>query len=498
MRQDRVPDTTSDSAAADGLEMSSEAMLDLAREAAEILVRRHGELAGEDAWDGEFREALEDRLMEDPPEDGQPATDVMERAVRDVLSLTLRLDHPRCFGFVPSSPTWPGIVADFLASGYNVNACNWLVASGPSQLECVVIEWFRRWLGLPETGGGLLTSGGSAASLDALVAAREAAGYPERATVYMSDQSHPAQVRAVKIAGIRPDHARIVPSDDRSRIDVDAFVRMVAEDRAAGLNPIAVCANAGATATGAIDPLPELADFCAAEGIWFHVDAAYGGFAIVTERGKKLLSGIERADSIGLDAHKWFFQPYEAGCLMVRDVSTLEEPFGVRPTFLQDSLWGAGHPNLVDRGLQMSRSARALKIWMSVQTFGMAAFRERIANGLDGAERAEAYIDASPTLECLSPATLSIVCFRVNPAGGEMAREMAGEMAEEALDELNREVLARLFWEDSAFVSSAEVSGKFALRICIVNHNTTWDDVREVLEAAERFGTEALSSVGRR
>ena len=484
MKTNTALDTTSDFAAVNGLRMPPEAMLELAREAAEILVRRRGELASEHAWDGEFREALEERLMRDPPEAGRPATDVMERAVRDVLTLTLSLDHPRCFGFVPSSPTWPGVVADFLAAGYNVNSCNWLVASGPSQLECVVIEWFRRWLGLPETAGGVLTSGGSAASLDALVAAREAAGYPERAAVYMSDQTHSAHLRAVKIAGIRPDHARIVPSDGCSCIDLGALARMVAEDRAAGLNPIAVCANAGTTATGAIDPLRALAEFCAAEDIWFHVDAAYGGFAVLTERGKKLLDGIERADSVGLDAHKWFFQPYEVGCLMVRDVSTLEGPFEIRPTFLQDSLWGAGHPNLTDRGLQMSRSARALKIWMSVETFGMAAFRESIANGMDCAARAEAYVDASPVLECLSPATLSVVCFRVRPVGSEIA--------EEVLDELNRDVLARLFWEDPAFVSSAVVSGKFALRLCIVNYNTTWDDVREVLEAAERFGTEAL------
>ncbi len=467
--------------------MPPAAMLELAREAAEILVRRRGELAGEDAWDGEFREGLEAQLMRDPPEEGRLATDVMARAVDEVLGLTLRVDHPRCFGFVPSSPTWPSVVADFLAAGYNVNACNWLVASGPSQLECVVIEWFRRWLGLPETAGGVLTSGGSAASLDALVAAREAAGYPERAAVYMSDQTHSAQLRAAKVAGIRPDHARIVPSDDRFRIDLDALARMMAADRAAGLNPIAVCANAGATATGVIDPLPELAEFCEAEGVWLHVDAAYGGFAVVTERGKELLDGIERADSIGLDAHKWFFQPYEVGCLMVRDLSTLEEPFEVRPTFLQDSLWGANHPNLTDRGLQTSRSARALKIWMSVETFGMAAFRESIENGMDCAARAEAYVDASPVLECLSPLSLSIVCFRVNPAGGGIA--------DEALDELNRDVLARLFWEDPAFVSSAVVSGKFALRLCIVNYTTTWDDVRAVLEAAERFGGEALEQL---
>ena len=470
---------------ADPLRMSPEAMRDLAQRATEVLVRRIETLAEDEAWEGEFQDNLTDRLMESPPERGTPPHEVMERAVRDVLSATLRLDHPRCFGFVASAPTWPSIVADFLAAGYNVNSCSWLVASGTSQLELVVIDWFRRWLGFPETAGGVLTSGGSAASVDALVAARDAAGYPERATVYMSDQSHSAHQRAVRIVGIRPEHARLVPSDDRFRIDVAALERMVAGDRRAGLSPIVVCANAGATATGAVDPLDRLADFCAAEGLWLHVDAAYGGFAILTETGKALLKGIERADSVGLDAHKWFFQPYEAGCLLVRDLSTLEKPFHIRPDFLQDALWGQGHPNFWDRGLQMSRSARALKIWASVQTFGMAAFRKAVSNGLELAARAEAYIDASPDLECLSPASLSVVCFRFNPA--------SQEVPEDVLDEVNRDVLARIFWEDPAFVSSAAPHGKFSLRLCIVNHKTTWDDVRETLEASARFGREALS-----
>ena len=476
---------TAEPGVSNGLHMPSDVMLDLARRAAEVLVERNGSLARETAWEGEFREALDDTLREDPPELGRPPKEVLEQAVERVLPLTLRLDHPRCFGFVGSSTTWPGVVADFLAAGYNINSCNWLVASGPSQLECLVIDWFRGWLGYPETAGGLLTSGGSAASVDALVAAREAAGYPDQAAVYMSDQSHSAHQRAVRIIGIRPDHARLVKSDDRFRIDLQALARMVAEDRAAGLVPIAVCANAGATATGAVDPLDALADFCAAEGLWLHVDAAYGGFAILTERGKRLLRGIERADSVGLDAHKWFFQPYEAGCLMVRDISTLEKPFGIRPDFLQDALWGAGHPNFWDRGLQMSRSARALKIWMSVQTFGLAAFRKAIANGLELAARAGEYIAASPLLECLSPPSLSVVCFRINPADAAVD--------EDTLDELNREVLARLFWEDPAFLSSAVVTGRFSLRLCIVNHSTSWDDVRETLQAAERFGMEALA-----
>ena len=480
----QVQDTSGDPPPS-GLRMSAPAMLDLAARAAEALVRRSEELDRTDAWDGEFRDELVEKLMEDPPEHGRAPDEVLEQALADIFPPALRLDHPRSFGFVPSCPTWPGVVADFLAAGHNVNACNWLISSGASQLECVVIDWFREWLGYPDTAGGLLTSGGSAASLDALVAAREAAGYPERASVYMSDQSHSAHQRAVKIVGIRPEHARIVPSDDRFRIDMGELASMVAADRAAGLKPIAVCANAGATATGAVDPLEKLADLCASEGMWLHADAAYGGFAVVTERGKRILRGIERADSVVLDAHKWFFQPYEVGCLMVRDISTLEKPFAIRPDFLQDALWGSGHPNFWDRGLQMSRSARALKIWMSVQTFGMAAFRRAISNGMDLAARAQEYIDESPVLACTSPASLSVVCFRVDPAGRDVA--------DDDLDEINRTVLARLFWEDPAFMSSAMPRGLFSLRLCIVNHNTTWDDVRETLEAAERFGRDALA-----
>ena len=184
----------------DGLQMSPTLMLDLARRAAELVVEWKEGLPGRDAWDGEFRQVLERQLMEDPPEDGRPAEEVLERAARDILPLSFRLEHPRSFAFIPSSPTWPGVLADFMAAGYNINACTWLVASGPSQLELVVIDWLRRWLGYPESAGGLLTSGGSAASLDAFVAARESAGHPERATVYMSDQSHSAHVRARQLA----------------------------------------------------------------------------------------------------------------------------------------------------------------------------------------------------------------------------------------------------------------------------------------------------------
>ena len=469
----------------DGLSMAPDLMLELARKAAELAVKRIDALPGEDAWDGEFRQLLAERLMEDPPESGQPAAAVMERAAQEILPFALRLDHPRCFGFIPSSATWPSVLADFLAAAYQVNQCTWLVASGPSQVELVVIEWLRRWLGYPESAGGLLTSGGSAASLDAFVAAREAAGHPDRPTVYMSDQSHSALRRAAMIIGVRPDCVRMVASDSHSRLDMDVLADRVSADRAAGFNPIAIAANAGTGSTGAIDPLEAIADYCEKGGMWMHVDAAYGGFATVTARGKQLLRGIERADSVGLDAHKWFFQPFEAGALMVKNGRTLENAFEVHHDILQDTVWGANHPNFSDRGLQLSRSARALKIWMSVQTFGMAAFRKAVANGMELAERAGEYVQRSSVLELLHPVSLGIVCFRVNPANRNLD--------EDSLAEVNKKVLVRVFWDDRAFISSTMVRSVFSLRLCILNHTTTWDDVRETLVVAETFGREALA-----
>ena len=461
-------------------------MLALAEKAAEFAVTRIESLPGESAWDGEFKEGLERLLLEDPPEEGRPAEEVLQQAVEDILPMTTRLDHPRCFGFVPSEPTWPGVVADFLASAWNVNACTWLVASGPSQVELTVLDWFRQWLGYPKSSGGLLTSGGSAASVDAFVAAREAAGNPGRPSVYMSDQSHSAQVRAAMIVGVRPDCIRKVETDGDYRLDMTALSRAVAEDRAQGLQPIAVCANAGAASTGAIDPLRAMADYCRAEDIWLHTDAAYGGFAAITDQGREALSGIERADSIGLDPHKWLFQPYEVGCLLVKDASKLEDVFAFGTTVLQDTIWGANHPNINDRGLQLSRSFRALKIWMSIQTFGMSAFRMAVSKGMELAARADEYIRQSQILELLAPASLGMVCMRVNPEGAGLERE--------TLDRVNREVLARLFWDDRAFISSTSLHGTFALRLCIINHSTSWDDVRETLEAMERFGEDAVAA----
>ena len=468
------------------LEMSPEQMMASAQRAAELVIERIQNLPEEPAWRGGSRSELEAIMREEPPEEGRPSHEVIERAAHEILPIAGRVDHPRFFAFVPSSPAWPGVLADFMAAGHNIFQGTWLGASGPSMLEVVVMDWFRSWIGYPETAGGLFTSGGSAASLDGFVAAREAAGAPVQPSVYMSDQSHTALIRAATIVGVRPESVRMVPTDEHFRLDMNELHSMIVEDQKSGLTPIAICGNAGATNTGAIDPLDEIADYCESEEIWFHVDAAYGGFAILTDRGAGLLKGLERADSIAMDAHKWLFQPFECGCLMVKDIQKLEKAFSVQPEYLQDTQWGRDHPNFGDRGLQLSRSFRALKVWMSVQTFGMAAFRRSIAQGIDLAERAEAYIRESDVLHIANPASLGVVCFRVN--------SRAAELNNEELEEINKAVQARVIEEGVAMMSSTRLRGLYSLRLCILNHTTTWEDVRFTLAAIEDFGREAINS----
>ncbi len=457
-----------------------------ARRVVELLVERAETLRDGPSWDGEFQQVLAEQFHKAPPEEGRQASEVIEQVAREILPLAAQHDHPRFFGFVPVSPTWPSVLADFMAAAWTINQCMWLSSSGPSQIELTVIDWIRQWLGCPDGAGGLFVSGGSEAGVHALVAAREAAGAPARQAVYMSDQTHASVARAAATVGVKSEHVRSLPSDGHYRLDVELLARRVAADRAAGLAPIAVCANAGTASTGTVDPLADIADYCAAEGIWLHVDAAYGGFAAVTETGRRVLAGIERADSISLDAHKWFFQSYEAGCLLVKDVQTLERPFALRHDVIQDTVWGSNHPNFADRGLQLTRATRSLKLWMSVQTFGMAAFRRAVLQGLELAGRAERHIRSSPILELLHPASLSIVCFRVNPGG----------LDEGALEALNRHVLAKVFWEDHSFISSTTLRETFALRLCIVNYATTWTDVRETLDLVARFGMDRLRNNG--
>ncbi|HEU4988679.1 MAG TPA: aminotransferase class V-fold PLP-dependent enzyme [Gemmatimonadaceae bacterium] len=415
-------------------------------------------------------------LPQRAPERGTSFDDLLATLRERVFPYHAREPHPRFMGYVPSVPTFPAVLGDYLAAGYNFFAGVWSVAAGPNEVELTVLEWFRQWLGMPAGARGLLTSGGSNATLTAVVAARHAA--TERGAelpalvMYCSDQAHSSVARAAWIAGIPRANVRAVASDGEFRLRMDALGDAVAHDREAGFLPFLVVGSAGATNTGAVDPLAALADFAAREGLWFHVDAAYAGFAVLTERGRAAMAGIERADSVTLDPHKWLYVPFECGCLMVREPARLHAAFHVLADYLKDVEARDEDVNFADYGEQLTRYSRALKVWVSVNYFGVAAIRGAIDRCMDLAAYAERLVREAPELEVLSPARFGVVCFRVHPAGVH---------DDAALDALNERVNTAVNATQRVLMSSTRLRGAFSLRLCILNYRTTEQDVADVI-----------------
>jgi hypothetical protein len=270
------------------------------------------------------------------------------------------------------------------------------------------------------------------------------------------------------VLGFRPDQVRVLPVGEGFRLDPATLQRAIAADRAAGRRPLFVSVSGGSTNTGSIDPLPEIAAVCREEAVWLHVDAAYGAFAALTERGRKALAGLELADSVTLDPHKWLYQSYECGCVLVRDGTLLRQAFEIAPDYLLDAVPGEEEVNFSDLGMQLSRTSHALKVWTSVRTFGVAAFRDAIDRSIDQALLAQRLIEESGTLEITSPAQLGVVCFR---------RRFEEAEDEYESDVMHEELIATLERSGIAFVSSTRLRGRFSMRMCIMNFTTRDEDV---------------------
>jgi glutamate/tyrosine decarboxylase-like PLP-dependent enzyme len=403
-----------------------------------------------------------------PEEPGEPLAE-LDAVFDDVLSAGAEMTHPRLFARVPGPSNYVSAVGQFAATGLNAFSASWLSGAGPTAIELTVLDWLRDWLGLPPGTEGTLTTGGSLGHLTALAAAASARGADRpRATGYVSDQTHATVERAWRVLGFDPAHLRVLPSDRRQRLPVEAVAAAISSDREAGLEPFCLVATSGTTSTGAVDPLPELADLAAAEGLWLHVDGAYGAVAALCEEGRRVLAGLERADSIALDPHKWLFQPYELGAVLVRRPGALEGAFGLDGDYLRDS--AAGDVQLRNRGVELTRGARAVRLWLSLRVFGLRAFREAIAHGIALAEHAERFLRSRPGWEVLSPAQLAVVCFA--PLEGDV-------------DDL----LARALADGYAAPSSTVVGGRVALRLCTINPRTTVEEIEETILRLERLAS---------
>ncbi len=455
-------------------------MRQLGHRVADIIAEHLATIRDEPVISGLPRRQLGRALSRAVPAKGTDFETLVSTLQKCVFPFHAREPHPGFLAYVPSCPTFPAVLGDWIASGYNFFAGVWPVAAGPNEIEIVVLDWFREWMRMPEGTSGLLTTGGSAANLTAVVAARhaavEAGNDISRLTVYTSAQAHSSVTRAAWIAGIPRDNVRTVAMDDRYRMVVADLQRAVAADSGNGYSPFMVVASAGTTNTGAVDPLHEIADYCIGENLWLHVDAAYAGFAALTVEGSRMLSGIERADSLTLDPHKWLFVPFECGCLLVRDPAALTSAFRILPEYLKDVEPGDEEVNFADRGEQLTRYSRALKVWMSVSYFGTEAIAEAIQEAMERARLLERLVTESRDFEVLSSAQFGIVCFRARPANIDPLH----------LDELNERINTRVVSEGRFLVSSTRLGSTFSLRMCTLGFRTTMDDIRELFAATER------------
>jgi aromatic-L-amino-acid/L-tryptophan decarboxylase len=426
------------------------------------------------------------RLSTPLPAEGTAFEEILAALASDVLPYGSRVSHPAFFAFIPGSGTWPGALGDLVASAANVYAGSWMESAGVSQLELEVVRWFADWLGLPATAGGLLVSGGSAANMTALACAREriAGAMAPDLVAYLPDQSHSSLARAARVLGFGPAQLRVLPVDDEHRLRPRVLAGAMEADVTAGRRPLFVAVNGGSTNTGSVDPLPELEEIARAHGAWFHVDAAYGGFAVLAERGRAQLTGIELADSITLDPHKWLYQPYECGCLLVREAAMLRGAFAITPDYLRDAEPGEEEEvNFADRGLQLTRTSRALKVWVSLRYFGLDAFRAAIERSLDLAELACRRVKESQVLELVAPPSLGIVCLR--------------RRFDEREEEQNAGLVAALEQSGVGLVSSTRIRGRYTIRLCPLNHTTTVEDVERVLSFLETAEPEPVVALER-
>ena len=459
----------------------------------EELLRRLPELPVRRRWSAEdVRNAVAIPVPDEPMAD-----EALLAYLRDVVfEWSAYLGHPRFLAYISGAGTVPGAAADLLAAGLNMNAGGWQLAPSAIEIEVALTRFFaNEMFGLPEGAGGLIVSGGAMANFVALKAARDRrAGWDVRNEgilagpqlgLYLSTETHVVSDRAADMLGIGWANVRHVSVDDGSRMRVDELRAQIARDRETGIRPFAVVGTAGTVSTGAIDALGDIADVCADEVLWFHVDAAYGGPAMLAEDLRPLFAGIERADSIAFDPHKWLYTPHSGGCVLLRDFSLLQGSFDAQPSYIhQDREVTHAGLDLGRYGPQFSRSFWALKVWVSLLAHGRSAYGRRISHDAELARYLGARVEEHPAFELAGPVGLSICCFRFVPPDLP-----EGSGREAYLSVLNERLMAEMQVDGRVFLSNAVLGDRFVLRVCVVNFRTEAQDMDAVLEVAEELGS---------
>jgi glutamate/tyrosine decarboxylase-like PLP-dependent enzyme len=445
-------------------------------------------------WGGKTTDEVEAELAYE----GVPL-DKLIAECRTIINLSRHNGHPRFFGYVASPSTPIGAYADLITSALNANITCWRSGPAGTEIEKTVVRWLGALIGYDENAHGLLTSGGSMANLIALLIASRTklgteisqkglwnSGAP--LTMYASEEIHMSIAKAADVLGLGREQVRLIECDDQMRMNVGSLREQIIRDLGEGLRPFCVAGSAGTVNTGAIDPLSEIARVATQFNLWFHVDGAYGAPGVLDPRKKAHFAGLERADSVSLDPHKWLYVPVDAGCLLFRDEAAARATFSAADA---DYIKVHGHTNdeafaFWDYGVELSRRFRALKIWLTLRYYGVRRIAEAISEDNSLAEYLAAVVQKAEDLELLAPVELSICCFRYVPADLQARLQTAAEAERTAinheLDRLNESVMSAVQGGGKAYLSNATIHGRFALRVCITNFRTTRADIDQTVE----------------
>ena len=412
-------------------------------------------------------------LPTEAPATGESFDTIFSDFERVLMPGITHWNHPGFFAYFAITGSAPGILAEFLSAGLNVQAMLWRTSPAATELEDVTLSWLRKLLGLPEMFEGVIYDTASISTLHALAAARERA-VPSvrteglagrggaRMRVYCSDQAHSSIDKAIILLGLGQESLRTIPSDAEFRMRPDALAMAVAEDRASGWMPLAVVATVGTTSSTSVDPVPQVAALCRRESIWLHVDSAYAGVAAMVPGYEWILSGAEQADSLVVNPHKWLFTPFDLSVLYCRDMNLVRAAFALTPEYLK-TVEAAPVRNLMDTGIQLGRRFRALKLWMVLRHFGADGLRARLAEHMRLARLFASWIDASRDFERLAPVPFSVVCFRALP----------NAVPDTDIDTFNARVLESVNASGEIFISHTKLDGRYSLRLAIGNLHTT-------------------------
>ena len=405
--------------------------------------------------------AIRDALPTEPPPKGEPFEAIFADFEKILVPGLTHWNHPAFFAYFSISASAPGILGEFLSAALNQQAMLWRTSPSATELEGVTLSWLRQLLGLPAAFQGVIYDTASISTLHALAAARQRLRPNAREeglhggpplTVYCSEDAHNSIDKAVLTLGLGTKWLRKIPTDDNFRMRPEALRDAIRADREAGYQPMAVMATVGTTSTSAIDPVVLIADICAAEKVWLHVDAAYAGPAAIAPEYRYLMNGVDRADSLVLNPHKWLFTPFDLSAFYIKDMDVLKSAFSHIPEYLKTD---EGVLNLMDTGIQLGRRFRSLKLWMILRYFGAERLAAQIRSACHLASEFAEWVDHSPDFELMAPVPLSLVCFRARPAGVE------------DLDALNERIMAAVNATGKAFLSHTKIRGKFALRLAV-------------------------------